>query len=226
MSSIYKKALGADFQRLHPKLQEKFRLSSDDHRAIICTGTMEEISGGRWFMSPFIKLGIKKNITFPERGTGIPFKLEKYAYKDPYEREMVAWIRTFHFKNADRRFDATMVYSDKTKGIIDYLGNQQASPVGIDFRVSETGGIRMKSTYQFFHLGEKRISVPSRMIGQATVNEEFDEKNNRFSIDVSVKNAVFGTIFRYKGHFQMEVVPMPPGQLPAYAFPQKFDARE
>ncbi len=177
-------------------------------------------------MRPFIKYGIKENITFPERGTGIPFKLEKYAYKDPYGRETVAWIRTFHFKNADRRFDATMVYSEKTRGIIDYLGNRQASPVGIDITVSEAGGIKMKSTYQFFHLGGKRITIPSRLIGQATVNEEFDEKNDWFSIDVSVKNVMFGTIFRYKGNFRMEVVPMPPGQLPGYAFPQKYDARE
>ncbi|WP_408007852.1 DUF4166 domain-containing protein [Pseudalkalibacillus sp. A8] len=226
MSSIYEKALGDKFRKLHPMIQEKFQLFSADHQALICKGTMDEISGGRWFMRPFIKMGIKKNVTFPERGNGIPFKLEKYAFIDPFGRETVSWIRTFHFKNADRHFDATMVYSEKGKGILDYLGNSQASPVGIDLDVTETGGIRMKSSQQHFHLGKRRLSLPSKMVGQATVREEFDENKNWFLIDVTVKNAVFGTIFRYKGHFRMEVVPMPAEEIPAYAFPIKFDARE
>ncbi len=211
---------------LHPMVQKKFQLSSGDHQAIICKGTMEEIAGGRWFMRPFIKMGIKKNVTFPERGTGIPFKLEKYGFIDPFGRETVSWIRTFYFKNTDRRFDATMVYSKKGKGILDYLGNSQASPVGIELDVTETGRIRMESSRQHFHFGKRRLSLPSQIIGHATVREEFDEKKNRFTIDVTVKNAIFGTIFRYKGHFGMDVVPMACEQIPAYAFPKRFDVRE
>ena len=43
MKSIYEKALGADFDRLHPEIQRRFGFSSQDHLASIGTGIMDEI---------------------------------------------------------------------------------------------------------------------------------------------------------------------------------------
>ena len=43
MSSIYQRALGADFKRLHPQIQRRFGFSSSDGLASIGTGVMEEI---------------------------------------------------------------------------------------------------------------------------------------------------------------------------------------
>jgi hypothetical protein len=43
MSSIYQRALGPDFERLHPRIQRRFGMSSADGIAQIGRGVMEEV---------------------------------------------------------------------------------------------------------------------------------------------------------------------------------------
>ena len=47
MPSIYQRALGADFDKLHPQIQERFGFTSHDGLASIGTGVMDEIWRGR-----------------------------------------------------------------------------------------------------------------------------------------------------------------------------------
>lgn len=43
MPSIYQQQLGADFQKLHPRIQERLAFSSQDNRAFVGEGTMERV---------------------------------------------------------------------------------------------------------------------------------------------------------------------------------------
>lgn len=43
MSSIYMRALGEQFNKLHPQIQKRFGFSSEDGLASIGTGTMEHV---------------------------------------------------------------------------------------------------------------------------------------------------------------------------------------
>ncbi len=72
MPSFYENALGSDFKKLHPKIQEKFSMSTEDHKAIFCKGVMEEISGPSWVVQPVKKFGTDRHLIFPERGRNIP----------------------------------------------------------------------------------------------------------------------------------------------------------
>ena len=46
--SIYKKYLGSDFEKLHPKMQQRFSMSSENGLSMIGTGKMERIWNAGW----------------------------------------------------------------------------------------------------------------------------------------------------------------------------------
>jgi hypothetical protein len=97
MTSIYRKALGAGFERLHPKVQWRFGFSSIDETCQIGAGVMDEVWRGPWWTLPFLLLGSSRRVLFPSRGTRVPFTISNYAYVDRFGRETVTWSRRFHF---------------------------------------------------------------------------------------------------------------------------------
>jgi hypothetical protein len=100
MKSIYERAMGSDFTRLHPEIQRRFGFSSADNVASIGTGVMEEIWHGPPYTLPFLYVGSWRSIMFPESGRNIPFQIVNYGYVDVLGRETVTWIRTFQFKRS------------------------------------------------------------------------------------------------------------------------------
>ena len=91
MASIYQQALGSDFEKLHPKIQERFGFNSEDRIASIGSGVMDEIWRGPFYTVPFLYVGTWRRIMFPEYGKNIPFTIENYAYRDSFGRETVTW---------------------------------------------------------------------------------------------------------------------------------------
>ena len=156
MNSIYQRALGADFNRLHPQIQRRFGFASSDGIASIGTGVMDEIWKGRFYTEPFLRIGSWRRIMFPETGRDIPFRIENYAFVDRFGRETVSWIRTFESRRP-RRFDAYMVFSDARGKIVDYLGSHEHLAVDIDLSVDDAGGLRLRSGAQRFYGGHHRL---------------------------------------------------------------------
>ena len=157
MPSIYQRALGSDFEKLHPKIQERFGFNSEDRIASIGSGVMDEIWRGRFYTVPFLYLGTWRRIMFPEYGEDIPFTIENYAYRDSFGRETVTWVRTFESRKR-RRFDAYMIYSESRGCIVDYLGSHQHLAVDLDVSVDERGGMCIRSGAQRFYEGRIAFS--------------------------------------------------------------------
>jgi len=137
--SIYQRALGAEFQRLHPQMQRRFGLSADAGIASIGTGVMEDLWHGAAYTLPFLYVGTWRRIMFPERGRSVPFTIENYAYRDPLGRETVSWVRTFETTKR-RRFDAYMIWSEQRGRIVDYLGTHQH--LAVDCEVASSGSTK------------------------------------------------------------------------------------
>jgi len=224
MTSIYERALGNDFARLHPRIQERFALSSASGRAAIGRGTMETVWRGPWWTVPFLCLGSWRNIMFPERGTAVTFKIENWAYRDSFGRETVTWQRTFETTRA-RGFDAFMIYSESRDLIVDYLGTHQHLAVDLDISVDERGGMRLRSADQRFYEGLIAFRFPLLFSGVAEVCEWFDDDSGRFRIEVSVTNRAFGPLFGYRGAFDVEWVDAQNGP-PAEVLPVREERRE
>jgi hypothetical protein len=223
--SIYERALGRDFCRLHPQIQRRFGFSSRDGVASIGTGVMEEIWRGAPYTLPFLYLGSSRRIMFPERGRNVPFTVENYAYVDTLGRETVTWIRTFKAGRV-RRFDAYMIYSEERRKIVDYLGTHQHLAVDIDLSVDARGGLRLRSGAQRFYEGPVGFSFPLVFSGVADVCEWYDDAAQTFRIEVDVYNPTWGRLFGYRGWFDVEWRAMPAHDIPAHIQPVRVERRE
>jgi Domain of unknown function (DUF4166) len=225
MTSIYQRALGSDFERLHPEVQRRFGFSSADGVASIGRGVMGEVWRGRLYTLPFLYIGSWRRIMFPETGKDIPFTIENYAFIDQFGRETVSWIRTFE-STKRRRFDAYMVYSDRRGGIVDYLGSHEHLAVDIDLWVDEEGGLRLRSGAQRFYERALGFRFPMLFSGLADVREWFDERIGRFRISVDVRNTVWGPLFGYRGTFDVEWRKVENGHVPSHIRPMRQECRE
>ncbi|KRE25119.1 DUF4166 domain-containing protein [Paenibacillus sp. Soil522] len=225
MKSIYEQALGADFQKLHPRIQQRFGLSSHDRAASIGHGVMQRIWYNKLVALPLF-IGTFRHIMFPQGGKNIPFSIENFAYIDRFGRETVTWVRKFNFPRRLRHFDATMVYSGERELIVDYLGNKQHLAVDLQFSVTENGGIRVRSGEQRFYEGVLHFRFPRLLTGIAEVNEWYDDHEGCYKITVDVRNPIIGRIFRYEGSFQAHFIQAPPEAIPVGIRPLRDEKRE
>jgi uncharacterized protein DUF4166 len=225
MKSIYEKTLGEKFKLLHPRIQERFGFSSSDNVACIGTGIMDEVWHGALYTMPFLYIGSWRKIMFPEQGRAVPFTIRNYAYVDEYGRETITWIRTFKTK-VTRRFDAYMVYSEARGRIVDYLGTHQHLAVDIDLSVDQRGGLCLRSGAQRFYEGSIGFGFPMLFSGVAEVCEWYEEQDQQFHIEVNVRNRVWGSLFGYRGSFQVNWVPVRPHAIPAEVMPVRCERRE
>lgn len=225
MQSIYQQALGADFDRLHPRIRERFGFSSTDGMACVGQGVMDQIWYHRAAAMP-LALGARRHLMFPQRGLGVPFTIHNYAYLDQWGRETVSWIRKFRFPGRIRQFDATMVYSDARQRIVDYLGNRQHLAVDLELSADPRGGIRIKSGEQRFYEGPLQFRWPRWLTGAADVCEWYDDEHDQFRIEVKVTNPLLGPVFRYSGSFRETFMPCNASSLPLEIRPLREERRE
>ncbi|WP_235590555.1 DUF4166 domain-containing protein [Leucobacter sp. G161] len=223
--SIFARALGDEFERLHPQMQRRFGVSVEVGYACVGTGVMREIHPGPWWVRPFLLLGATRNIMFPESGRGLPFQIDNYAYVDGLGRETVTFVRTMELgQGRRRRFDATMIYSEAAERIIDYLGTHQHLAVDLDLSVTEDGGLRLVSGAQRFYEGWIAFRFPGFLTGRAYLTEYFDDLKQCFVIDLEVRHARLGVLFGYRGEF---VCSFPEAsQVPGALKPYREEVRE
>ncbi len=225
MTSIYQRALGSDFGRLHPMIQKRFSLHSECGHASIGTGVMERVWHGAPYTIPFLCLGAWRRIMFPQQGRDVPFTIRNYAYKDSLGRETVTWIRDFSF-TSPRRFDATMIFSENRGLIVDYLGTHQHLAVDIHLSVDPAGGLRLRSGAQRFYEGWLGFSFPMLLSGIADVQEWYDDSRAQYGIEVIVSNSAWGPLFGYKGWFHADWPPCAPDAVPSDVKPRREERRE
>ena len=225
MTSIYQRALGSDFARLHPEIQRRFGFSSADGLASIGRGVMDEIWHGAPYTLPFLYIGTWRRIMFPEHGRNVPFTIENHAFVDAAGRESMSWVRTFKTRR-ERRFDAYMVYSEARGRIVDYLGSHEHLAVDLELWVDERGGLRLRSGEQRFYERAVGFRFPLLFSGIAEVCEWYDEQARRFRIDVDVRNRTWGRLFGYRGAFDVEWVRVGSEGVPAHILPMRVERRD
>lgn len=222
-SSIYRRAMGSEFDQLHPQIQRRFDLCSSAGLASIGRGTMDQVWRGGWWTVPFLQVGTWRRIMFPESLRDVPFTVENWPYVDPLGRETVTWVRTF-FGRRTRRFDAYMIWSERRGRIVDYLGSHQHLAVDLELRADAQGGMCIRSGEQRFYERWLGFRFPAWASGIAEVREWYDDARQRFGIEVRVHNRRWGPLFGYSGWFDAEWVPA--AGLPEHLRPRRTEARE
>jgi hypothetical protein len=226
VTSIYQEALGEEFSRLHPKVQWRFGFSSRDGVCQIGTGVMDEVWRGPWWTLPFLLLGSSRRVLFPSRGRDVPFTISNYAYIDSFGRETVTWSRRFKMQRRFREFDATMILSRSRGTVVDYLGTHQHLAVDIHCAADHDGAMCIRTGEQRFYEGPIGFRFPLVLSGVADVREWWDDSAQRFRIDVSVSNRIFGPLFGYRGSFTVTQRPCSPADIPLDVRPLREERRE
>lgn len=202
MTSIFERALGADFARLHPMLQLRFGVGVAAGYGCVGTGVMSSIRRGPWWTVPFLYIGRFRNILIPDHGDDVPFTIENYPYIDPFGRETVTFVREYRVRARPSRFDATMVLDGAR--VVDYLGTHQHLAVDLELSVEPDGSLHLRSDAQRFYEGPLAFRFPMLFSGRAELRESFDDTTGRYRIDLEVRNRVFGFLFGYSGEFTCE----------------------
>lgn len=205
MTSIFQRALGADFDRLHPMMQKRFGVGLDSGYACVGSGVMESIRRGPWWTVPFLQIGKIRNILIPDMGTDVPFRVENFPYRDPLGRETVTFVREYSVRAKPSRFDATMIWSGERHRVVDYLGTHQHLAVDLDLEVLDDGSLHLTSNEQRFYEGPLvAFRFPMLFSGRADLYETFDDEAGVYRMRLEVHNRVFGFLFGYAGSFRCE----------------------
>jgi hypothetical protein len=223
-NSIYATVLGDEFQRLHPKIQERFGFDSTSNKRAIGRGVMERVWHGKFYTLPFLMVGTWRNIMFPEQGENVPFTIENWAYVDNLGRETVTELRTFQL-GRERRFDAYMVRDPRTNKVVDYMGTHQHLAVDLHLSVAENGGLIIESGEQRFYAGPIAFKFPMLFSGRAFVYVCFDDEIARYRIEVEVRNRVWGPLFGFVGTFDIEWAEVEPADIPKSIMPRHEESR-
>ena len=224
-AGVFRRAMGADFDRLHPQLQRRFGVGVGAGYGCIGRGVMSEVRRGPWWTLPFLMLGAARNIMFPERGRDIPFTIDNHPYVDSLGRETVTFVRTMTIRpGRRRRFDATMIYSEARGRIVVFLVTHQHLAVDLALSLTDDGGLRLTSGEQRFYEGPVAFRFPMLLSGAAHLTERFDDDKQCFVIDLEVRNRLFGLLFGYRGEFVCEFPALT--DAPAATKPYREEPRE
>lgn len=224
--SIVHRALGSEFQRLHPKIQSQYGISGESNAAFVGFGVMDSVWRGRWYVVPFLYLGATRRILFPETGQDVRFEIWNYAYLDSFGRETVTWKRTFWFPNRTREFDEYFIFSESRNTPILYAGTHQHLSVDLNFSVDDDGALIVTTGRQRLFVGPLTIPFPRFFSGDAYVRESYNDELNRFEVEVSIANRLWGRILGYGGSFTLNRVDCSRDQIPAGAIPVHETQRE
>lgn len=225
--SMFARAMGDDFARLHPMLQRRFGVSLAAGYACVGRGVMLRIRRGPWWTVPFLHIGRIRNILAPYPGEHVPFTVENYPYRDPFGRETVTFVRTFTYPDRPGRpgrFDATMI-SGSDGRIVDYLGTHQHLAVDLEMRAGADGSLQLTSDAQRFYAGPLGFRFPMLFSGRADLRESFDDASGEYVIRLAVRNRFFGFLFGYEGRFTCEFPPVD-GPPPPHVLPVQHERRE
>lgn len=225
--SVFARALGSDFDRLHPMLQRRFGVDPGAGYACVGRGVFSEVRRGAWWTVPFLKVGAFRNILFPERGRNVPFTIENYPYVDGLGRPTVTFTRTLEVRpGRPRRFDATMVYSSGRGTVVDYLGTHQHLATDLELSVRGDGSLHLRSGALRFYEGPAGFTVPRFLTGIADLYEAYDDERQVYTIQLQVRNPFFGFLFGYHGSFTCTFPPVTAAEVPARLKPVREESRD
>jgi len=179
-------------------LQKRYAFEEPAFQA---SGVMNRIAGGPKWLSLLFRLGARRKLVFPERGTDIPFTITNTSFTTSTGDKQIHWERRFTFPENVRYFNALMSLDERRMVVKDYLGEPPLLYSDLQFTIVNRDELRIESSSQRLVLGKIEIPLPRLLQGLATVVESYDERHGVFRICVDVKNPLLGKVFSYEGEF-------------------------
>ncbi|MGY2745712.1 DUF4166 domain-containing protein [Pseudarthrobacter sp. O4] len=232
---IYQLALGRDFARLQPELQDYFSLVPGSGHYGVGEGVFEVVGCRQPWLRPLLRLTSGEQAFFPEYGEGIPFRIENHAHLDPFGRSSLTARRELYFPGTTRLFHDTTSFEDSgsRKGLVDYVGRYRRLVTDLHLSVTAEGRLRGVSEASRLFLGPLRIPLPRAFDATAYAEQWWEPREGsqgKHRIQVKVIQPQIGLVLVYAGHFDYRLEPYSggitaPGYLPDAARPDRWESR-
>lgn len=218
--------MGDEYLKLHPEIQKRFDFSTGNNVAFVGRGVMDKIWVGNKLTVFLLKLLSKSSILFPRVGENINYEVHNYPYIDSHGREVHSLNRIFFFPDEIQRFDGTALYSEKHEQIIEYLGLDQRMFFKMGLSAEDNGAIRFVSEKQYVFVLGKKIQIPFFLRGDIELLEWYEEKEEKFYLDLKVTTKLLGPLFGFTGWFTGEYLDFKDKELPEDFRPTFEEVRE
>lgn len=232
---IYELALGRDFTKLQPELQDYFSLAPGSGHYGVGEGVFDVVGCRQPWLRPLLRLATGEQSFFPEYGEGIPFRIENHAHLDPFGRSSLTARREIFFPGTTRLFhDTTSVDgSGGSPALLDYVGRYRRLVTDLNLSVTPDGRLRGVSEASRLLLGPLRIPLPAALDAKAYAEQWWEPRaggKGKYRIQVKVIQPQIGLVLVYAGHFDYRLEPYPdgttaPGYLPGRARPDRWEGR-
>ncbi len=232
---IYELALGRDFTKLQPELQDYFSLAPGSGHYGVGEGVFDVVGCRQPWLRPLLRLTTGEQAFFPEYGEAIPFRIENHAHLDPFGRSSLTARREIFFPGTTRLFhDTTSVdASGGSPALLDYVGRYRRLVTDLNLSVTPDGRLRGVSEASRLLLGPLRIPLPAALDAKAYAEQWWEPRaggKGKHRIQVKVIQPQVGLVLVYAGHFDYRLEPYPdgstaPGYLPGRARPDRWESR-
>lgn len=234
---IYQLALGDDFTKLAPELQEYFSLAAGSGSYGIGEGIFDIVGCRQKWLRPLLAVTGSEEAFFPEYGEGIPFRIENHAHVDPFGRPALTARREIYFPSGTRLFhDTTSAITEPGHNdgpparLVDHVGRYRRLVTDLDITVTPNGRLRGVSKASRLFLGPLRIPLPAALDAKAYAEQWWDGHEGKHRIQVKVIQPQIGLVLVYAGRFDYRLAPYLPGtapgsSLPRYAEPDRWEER-
>jgi hypothetical protein len=232
---IYQQALGADYGRLQPELQEYFALAPGSGRYGVGEGIFDVVGCRQDWLRPLLRLTGSEEAFFPEYGEGIPFRIENHAHQDPFGRSSLTARREIRFPGRKRIFQDTTSVTRRAGApqLVDYVGRLRRLVTDLNLSVTPEGRLRGVSESSRLFLGPLRIPLPAALDAKAYAEQWWDPaegSSGKHRIQVKVIQPQIGLVLVYAGSFDYRLRPYTGGSsaqsfLPRYAQPDRWENR-
>lgn len=197
--SAYVTALGDQFDRLHPVLQQYFAPIPPGHVGI-GHGTFDRVGTPKKWLWPVIYLLQRRSIIWAGWKQGVPFRVwnRSVGLARTGQREFLLPGKTWTMH--DR------VSSGPDGSVIDVLGKPGLLAVRFNISV-QSGALQMTSTHVGLRLGRHMFTAPGWISPTATLTEEIDQDFGRQRVSAIINAPLVGRIYEYGGTFTYQVLP-------------------
>jgi hypothetical protein len=209
--SVYQRALGADFARLQPELQQYFSLApaaeNDDGATVsgVGSGTFDVAGCPVPVLRPFLGLTSSDNAMFPEYQHEVPFTIENRASQNAAGQPQLTALRTLHFHNRPRIMEDLTSWDDNLGTAVGALGRSGRLLTDVMCSVGTGGRMRIISRRSRLAAGRRSVRLPLLFDAAAFTEQWWDESGHRFRIRTKVIQRQFGTVLEYDGSFTYSV---------------------
>jgi hypothetical protein len=187
--SPWQRALGDDFERLHPRLHAYFA-AIPPGRVGRGEGTFDRVGTPRRWFWPALLLLQRRRILFPVWERDVPFTIENRA-----EAGALRAVRTFHLRSGVRVM-ADLVAFDGS--LVDRLGDGGRLRARLVASVVE-GELQLVSTST--HWGW----IPLPFAPRVRLTERFDDTAGRQHVALRLESPVLGCVYEYSGYFDYRI---------------------